>query len=148
MMSRFLEWAMRTDVKKVIAERPKANRTWQNNTPRPKSVKLDEDGEQFDEGANDPLQKRQKMRNTSFNILKRFLTKKVGSNWDKVFSEICRNADSRSFQGEEIRQVAQGMVAIDCWMIGKNVLTRDWQGRTAEVKGFYVHPKSGLLLRK
>ena len=138
---------MRADVKKVISERPKANRTWQSNTPRAKALKLDEDGEQFNEGSNYSLQGHQKMRNHSFNVLERYLAKKVGSRWDKIFSEICRNADSRSLQGAEMRQAVQNLVAVDCWIDGKRVLSHDWQGRAVEVKGFYVHPKNGLLRR-
>jgi hypothetical protein len=68
---------VRTDVKKIISERPKANRTWQSNTPRAKAVKLDEDSEQFKEGSNHLLQKHQKMRNHSFNVLERYLAKKI-----------------------------------------------------------------------
>jgi hypothetical protein len=139
---------LRTDVKKIIAERPKANRTWQSNTPRSKAIKLDDDGEQFNEGSNHPLQKHQKMRNSSTNVLKRYLATKTGSRWDTVYSEICRNADSRSFQGVEVRQVVLDMVAVECWIEGKRVLSHDWQGRTVEVKGFYVHPKSRLLKRR
>lgn len=139
---------MRTDVKKIIAERPKMNRTWQSNTPRVKAVRLDEDGEQFNEDTNHPLQKHQKMRNARLNVLERYLAKRIGSRWDKVFSEICRNADSRSFQGAEMRQAIQCMVAIDCWIEGKTVLSCDRQGGTVEVKGFYVHPTRGLLRRK
>jgi hypothetical protein len=139
---------VRTDVKKIISERPKANRTWQSNTPRVKAVKLDVDGGQFNEAANHLLQKHQKMRNHSFNVLERYLAKKTGSRWDKVYSEICRNADSRSLQGSEMRQAVQDLVATDCWVEGKSVLSHDWQGRTVEVKGFYVHPQSGLLRRR
>jgi hypothetical protein len=42
----------------------------------------------------------------------------------------------------------QNLVTVDCWIEGKSVLSHDWQGRTVEVKGFYVYPKSGLLRRK
>ena len=139
---------MRSDVKKVISERPKANRTWQSNTPRNKAVTLDEDGYQFNEGANHLLQKHQKMRSSRLNVLERFLTKMMGRRWDRVYSEICRNADSRSLLGEEMRRVVQDMVAVNCWIEGKRVLTHDWEGRILEVKGFYVHPVSGVLRRK
>ena len=139
---------MRTDVKKIIAERPKANRIWQSNTPRVKAVKLDDDGEQFNEGANHPLKKHQKMRNTGMNVLKRYIATKKRRRWDKVYSEICRNADSRSLQGAEMRQAVQDMVAVDPWIEEKSVLSHDWQGRAVEVKGFYVHPKTGLLQRR
>ena len=139
---------MRRDVKKVISERPKAGRTWQSNTPRVKAVKIDDEGDQFNEGSNHIRQQHQKMRNTSTNVLKRFLEAKVGKPWSKVYSEICKNADTRSLLGEEMRQLALSLVITDCWMEGKTVFGRDWRGVPSEIKGLYVHPKSGLLLRR
>jgi hypothetical protein len=136
---------MRSDVKKVIAERPKSNRTWQSNTPRKKAVKLDEDGEQFDEASNFLQQKRQKMRAARFKVLERFLMHRVGRPWDKVFAEACKSADSRSFQGAEMRDALKGLVAVDCWAEGKTVMGRDWHGSPEAVQGFYVHPKTGIL---
>ena len=139
---------MRRDVKNVIAERPKSNRTWQNNTPRKKAVVVDGEGEQFDESTNHLLQKRQKMRATRFNVLKGFLNKKLGRPWNTVFAEACRNADSRTLQGSEIREMLKELVATECWLEGRKIMSHDFQGASCEVSGFYVHPKSGLLLRK
>jgi hypothetical protein len=136
---------MRDDVKNVIAERPKSNRTWQSNTPRKKAVKLDGDGEQFDEGSNFLQQKRQKIRSARFRVLERFLMNRVGCSWDKVFAEVCRSADSRSFQGAEIRDVLKSFVATGCWVEGKTVMGRDSHGCAQAVHGFYVHPKTGIL---
>ena len=88
------------------------------------------------------------MRNPRFNVLERYLAKKIGIRWDKVYSDICLNADSRSFQGAELRQAIPSLVALKCWIEDKKLLSNDWLGRKVEVKGFYVHPTSGLLQRR
>ncbi|MGA8669195.1 MAG: hypothetical protein WB679_04935 [Terracidiphilus sp.] len=139
---------MRRDVKNVIAERPKANRTWASKTPRKKVVTLDGDGEQLDESTNHVRQGRQKLRNTRFNLLERFLIHRVGRSWSKVYAEACKNADSRSFQGAELRDALKNLVATDCWIEGKNLMGRDWRGCPEPVKGLYVDPKTGILSRK
>jgi len=139
---------MRRDVKNVIAERPKAARTWATKTPRKKSISLDDEGEQFDESTNHIRQARQKLRNTRFHVLERFLIHRVGRTWNKVYAEACKNADARSFQGAELRDALKNLVATDCWIEGKNVMGRDWRGCPQPVKGLYVHPKTGMLLRK
>jgi len=136
---------MRHDIQNVIAERPKSNRTWQNNTPRKKAVKLDDDGEQFDEGSNFLRQKHQKMRAARFKVLERFLTHRLGRPWDKVFAEACNSADSRSFQGAKMREALKGIVAKNCWIEGKTVMAHDRRGCPKTVQGFYVHPKTGIL---
>src|SRR5215472_12341866 len=106
---------MRPDVKNVIVERPKAGRTWQNNTPREKAVRIDNEGEQFDESSNYIRQRRNKQRNARFNILERFLASRLGKAWDKVYAEACKNADPRSFSGAEMRDALKHLVATDCW---------------------------------
>jgi hypothetical protein len=139
---------MRSDVKNVIAERPKSGRTWQNNTPREKSVQLDNDGEQLNEASNYRRQRRQKMRAVRFNVLERFLVHQIGRGWDKAFSEACKNADSRSFQGIEMRDALKSLVATDCWIEDKTVMGRDCRGCPQPVDGFFVHPKTGILSRQ
>ena len=139
---------MRRDVHKVISERPKSGRTWESKTPRKKQVVLDAPGDQLDENSNHIRQKRQKHRGARFNILERFLVNRVGRPWDKVYAEACEVADPRSFHGAEIRDYLKSLVAIDCWMEGRTLMSHDWSGRPQKVQGLYVHPKSRLLLRK
>jgi hypothetical protein len=139
---------MRRDVDKIVFERPKANRTWASKTPREKAVILDVQGDQINEGANHIRRKRQKMRNSSLNVLERFLVKRVGRPWDTVYAEVCAVADARSFTGAEVRDYLKDLVASDCWLEGRTLMCRDWRGRTQEVSGLYIDPRSGLLLRK
>jgi hypothetical protein len=139
---------MRRDVHKVMSERPKRNRTWESKTPREKQVVLDVVGDQIDENSNHIQQKRQKRRNTRDNVLERFLVNRVGRKWDKVYAEACEVADSRSFEGAEVRDGLKRLVATECWLDGRTLMSHDWSGCPHVVRGLYVHPRSRLLLRK
>src|SRR5450631_3449634 len=139
---------MRHDVHNVISERPKSRRTWESKTPRSTAVVLDVLGDQMREDSNHVRQERQKHRKSRFNILERFLVNRVGRAWDKIYAEVCCVADSRSFQGAEVRDYLKAFVATECWLDGRTVMAHDCCGRPQAVQGLYVHPKSRLLLRK
>jgi hypothetical protein len=138
---------VRNDVKNVIAERPKSGRTWQSKTPRKKLAALDSQGEPFNERDHPIRTRHQKYRAARFNVLERFLLHRVGRPWGKIYAEVCEIADRRSFSGAEIRAFVKREVAIDCWMEGRRVMSSDGSGCPEEVRGLYVHPKSGLLKR-
>ena len=137
---------MRRDITKVVFERAKAGRTWASKTPRPAAVSIDSAGEQADEGSNHIRRRRQKMRNFNVSPLEHFLACRTGRPWDRVWSEICASADSRSTLGGEIRDRIDCLVTQDCWIEGRKVLCHSCYGPPREVGGFYVHPNSGLLM--
>ena len=139
---------MRRDVQKVVSERPKSRRTWESKTPRKKQVVLDPPGDQIDENSNHIRQERQKHRKTRFNVLERFLVSRIGMYWDKVYADVCKVADSRSFHGAEVRDCIKTLVATECWLDGRTVMRHDQRGCPQAVRGLYVHPKSRLLMRK
>jgi hypothetical protein len=136
---------MRRDIDKVVFERAKANRTWASKTPRAKRVALDPAGEPLEESSGP--RKRQKMRNSHFNAVERFLVRNVGKPWAKVYAEICAAADGRTRLGREIRDRAESLVATRCWFEGAKLMSHSPCGPDREVRGLYVHPASGLLLR-
>ena len=138
---------MRSDAAKVVSERPKSGRTWESKTPRKKKVILDNSGDRVDDRSDHIRQEHQKHRKARFNILDRFLIHRVGCKWDKVYSEICAIADSRSFSGTEIREYVNASVSTDCWIVGRTVMSHDRWGGSQVVRGLYVHPKSRLLSR-
>jgi hypothetical protein len=138
---------MRRDVHDVVAERPKGGRTWVSKTPRKKQIVLDLGGEQIDESSNDPRRQHQKHRTFSLGVLQRFLVRNLGRPWNKVYSEACDSADARSPAGYEIRKYLRSFVATECKLVGRKVMGHDQQGRPGEVRGLYVHPKTGLLMR-
>jgi hypothetical protein len=139
---------MRRDVHKVMSERPKSGRTWESKTPREKQVVLDLMGDQIDEHSNHVRQARQKGRKIRDNVLERFLVNRIGRKWDKVYAEACEVADPRSFDGAEVRDNLKRLVATECWLEGRRLMSHDCRGCPEVVRGLYVHPRSRLLLRK
>jgi hypothetical protein len=138
---------MRRDVKNVVSERPKGNRTGLSKTPRHKHPLVDVQGERIDEDSDHVRRKRQKMRSYQTNMLERFLLHRVGRPWSKVYSEVCAVTDSRSFQGDEVRRYLKNLVETQCWFDGKQLMSFGWRARPVPVRGLYVHPGTGLLLR-
>jgi hypothetical protein len=137
---------VRSDIRKVVFERAKAGRTWASKTPRAKHVVLDSEGEQLNENSNSIRRKRQKMRNSHFNAVERFLIRNIGRPWDAVYAEICASADPRNLLGNEVRAFVQTIVSMNCWHEGEKVMTQDWRG-LREVRGLYLHPTNRVLLR-
>ena len=80
---------MRSDIAKVVFERPKGGRTWASKTPRAAAVMLDPAGEQVDERSNHIRRKQQKRAMTNWGPLEHFLDCRVGRPWDQVWSEVC-----------------------------------------------------------
>ena len=79
-------------------------------------------------------------------LLDRYLDSQVGRPWDKVYSEICSNPDSRRGIGQRIMVKLQRLVATDCFLENRHVLRPGWFGPHPP-SGLYVHPKTGLLCR-
>lgn len=138
---------MRRDIAKVTHERPKSGRTWACKTPRAARVAVDAEGEQADEASNHIRRRRQKTRNQNSGPLKHFLACRVGRPWDRVWSEVCATADPRSTLGVDVRDRVRCLVETDCWLEGRAVMCHSCLGPPVRVRGFYVHPRSGLLLR-
>lgn len=84
---------------------------------------------------------------TDFALLRRFLQSRVGQPWNDVYSEICAEADKRSFKGHHFMDWLEESVDKHCVIDDEGVL------RTSEgykiggyrFKLFYVHPISLTL---
>jgi hypothetical protein len=139
--------SVRRDVRKVVFERAKSGRTWVSKTQRVKRVVLDGDAEHLNEGFNWLRPKRQKMRNQHYNALERFLVRSVGRSWKLVYAEVCAAVDRRDLLGSQIRDHVQACVATNCWLDGGLVMSHDWRGCPKPVRGLYVHPTSGALMK-
>jgi len=84
---------------------------------------------------------------TDFSVLHRFLRSRVGQPWDKVYSEICAEADLRSFPGHHLREWLEYEVEQNC-TLDDNGEVRDHRGHRIQnsySEEFYVHPKTGIL---
>lgn len=81
---------------------------------------------------------------TDFAVMHRFLQSRKGQPWDKVFSEICAEADDRSFEGHHLREYIP--VEMNC-SIDEDGIVRDEHGHQVGYHWdeFYVHPETKTL---
>jgi hypothetical protein len=79
-------------------------------------------------------------------LLERFLDSQVGRPWDKIYSEIRSNPDSRRSIGLSILERIKRLVATDCFIENRRVL-RPGHLCPHPPDGLYVHPKTGRLAR-
>jgi hypothetical protein len=143
---------MRSDMQKIIVERPRHG-SWQKNHKSGARVQAAHAqmamqwGEDFDSGPSRASSaRRDKWLNENLAPLKRYLRSQLGRPWDKVFSEIRKNLDTRSALGLHVMQHLGEFVAVQTTMTGNVVYARRWcYGPIEPVEGLYVHPVTGLL---
>jgi hypothetical protein len=140
---------MRNDMAKIIVERPRGGRSWAD-TGRGK-YKLDPDLKQIGVKKAVKIRGPYKSLNENLSPLKRYLMRQVGRPWDKVWSEICANLKPDSTVQQHVRDHIPDFVAIKTVLReGEVWIVQD--GTPFPLKKYpcmlYVHPKSGLLLRK
>ena len=137
---------MRSDMQKVIVERPRrGSRLPSRGTARRiRPVEVDED---FDSGPNRaPSARWEKSFNEPLKPLWRFLRSNLGRPWDKVYAEIRSRVDGRGVLGNHVLDHLHWEVDVNCYQEGREILAAGVFGWIRPVDGFYVHPKSGLLL--
>ena len=142
---------MRSDMHKVIVERPRMLRSkWEN---RKTALRLSEtqraqaigDAEDYDGGSGRASSARhEKHLNENLAPLRRYLMAQVGRPWNKVYGEICRTIDTRSAIGLHVLQHVGGFISIDTFIQNGQVYERGYRHPT-EVRGLYVHPVTGLI---
>jgi hypothetical protein len=77
--------------------------------------------------------------------LRRYLRKQVGRPWNKVWSEIVRNLDSRSLSGQHIFDHIRWEVEQHVFLRPDGNLYRNRWSELVPVSGLYVHPSTRLL---
>jgi len=137
-------------MQKVIVERPRYG-SWQKNHKSGARVQAAHAemaiqwSDDFDSGPSRASSaRRDKHLNENLAPLERYLARQLGRPWDKVFSEIRKNLDTRSALGIHVMQHLGQFVTIQTTMIDDVVYGRHCGG-FVPVKGLYVHPLTGLL---
>lgn len=148
---------MRSDMTKVIVERPRNGA--QKVTRHKFRVKNEvQDLDEVDGGPRKVSMKRPAIEEFGWDVksqtdllgpLHRFLSSQVGQKWDKIYSEICKFADSRSTMGRHLLQHVGFEVDFPVLKNGKVCDSRGeefvaWGYRRP---GLYVDPKNGTLCR-
>jgi hypothetical protein len=142
---------MRPDLKKLIVERERRGgiRNSRKLGMRVRNYDPDSEFESPKRISSSPLHQaphwNQKETTDVLNPLRGLLRKHVGRPWDKVYSELSQICDKRSVLGMHVFQHLRWEVATDTYLDGKRVMARN-RWTVSEVRGFYVHPKTGLLL--
>lgn len=158
---------MRTDMHKVIVERPRvahycswvpadALKRTRNVYRRAKQFKLLDDNDVADDfcGNKLPMKSKQlgyrvKMFNENLKPLWRFLAKRVGQPWDRVYSEICQSLKgSPTLKQHVLLHVAFDVQVHTVMGQHDRVLSGDgFQSFCDTGRTFYVHPHTRILCR-
>lgn len=133
---------MRTDMFKVIVERP---RRWKGSDDYARRLRRDFDGPprlgmRAGYGYRD--------LNENLNPLQRYLRSQVGRPWDKVYSEIASTIDRRNTVQQHVYQHLHQFVAIKvAWQDGRLIDLGAYYGIDKVGQELYVDPRTGLLRR-
>lgn len=83
---------------------------------------------------------------STYKFLFSYLLSQVGRPWDDVWSDLCARYDSRSHLGYCVRKDTYDDVDTHAFFSNQGkIVTHDYCNRETPVRGFYVHPKTGLL---
>src|SRR5207245_497682 len=141
---------MRSDMKKVVVERPRGQSYVPNRKfgtrlryipghdyeEQPKRVGISESYRNYGYSA--------KWLTDLLGPLERFLRSSLGRPWNDVYSELCAGLDKRKATGLHIFQHVEHMVERHCHADDDgNIYGNNWRYR--KIQRFYVHPKTGLL---
>src|SRR5947209_1367806 len=147
---------MRSDMKKVVVERPRWGSRRRNEKFGARLRYIP--GHDYDE---QPKKARGfesfhngwgKSFTDVLGPLYRYLHSNLGRPWNKIYSEMCASLDKRKVTGRHIFQHLEQMVERECYAgdDGKVRHSRYQHYRYGnheyqQVRGFYVHPRTGLL---
>jgi hypothetical protein len=140
---------MRSDMKKVVVERPRWGSRVRNNKFGARLRYIE--GHDYEEQPKKPKGFESyhdgcgKMFTDVLGPLARFLRSNLGRPWDKVYGELCAGLDKRKATGLHIFQHLERMVSLHCYFGDDRKVYSLGRGRECEVQGYYVHPRTGLL---
>jgi len=143
---------MRSDMHKVIVERPRMLRSAWKNKKTARRLSTDEcaqvvrEAEDYDGGpVRASSARHEKHLNENLAPLRRYLASQVGRPWNKVYSEICKTIDTRAAIGLHVLQHLEGFIALDVYKENDVLYERGRWGHAIEVRGLYVDPATGLI---
>src|SRR5579884_2443965 len=138
---------MRSDMKKVVVERPRGG-SWKPNRKFGARLRYIPDHDYEEEvkrvGISQSYRYKwgEKWFTDVLGPLRKFLHSRVGRPWDEVYSELCAGLDKRKATGRHI------FVHVDA-MVEKHCHTGDSRtyicGKSWSRDSFYVDPRTGLL---
>ena len=142
---------MRSDMKKVVVERPRWGSRGRNRKfgARLRYVEGHDYEEQPKKALGFESYRGAKYAEKEFtdvlNPLERFLRSSLGRPWNKIYSELCAGRDKRKATSLQFFRRLENIVATNCYFDRNGRLQVLIKGKERKVQGFYVHPVSGLL---
>ena len=141
---------MRSDMKKVLCERPRRGSRYSYHEVRAAIKQTDPDDMPHCQGMRRPY-KDQKDFSDLLGPLVRFLRNSVGRRYDDVWSELCANVPGHTTTGAHLRDHARWECETNTFVLDDKVMTRGrrfYFGSPREVDGLYVDPRDGLIYYK
>ena len=138
---------MRTDMKKVLTERPRIGHDRSYHDIRARMTRINFDDMPTKEGMRRPYSSRDEERKEFSDLigpLRRFLTSCRGRRWDDVWSEICAQLSSNTVDSHLKDHVLRD-VDLHTVMVDGVVFVRSRYRGFIEPDGLYVHPETGLV---
>lgn len=145
---------MRSDMSKVVIERPRYNHKDPSKKTGLRIHRYDPGDEYEDLPQREPasMGRGTKSFTDLLGPLKKFLHSNVGRPWDKVYSELCAHLDRRKTTGRHVFQHLERYIEVNCF-VGKDgeiYARQNWGGIRMIGTGrwrndFYVDPRTGLL---
>lgn len=140
---------MRSDMAKVIVERPRIGRYSNDKIsrqhPRHLPTRLSEETEYPTQSSMKGYWSQHKELNENLRPLERFLLSRVGRPWNDVYAEISEKLNYRSTVQYHVFQHLEDMVVTNTQLI--DGVPHDSTGRKIGdwIGSFYVHPRTGCL---
>lgn len=146
---------MRSDMSKVVVERPRHGHSLKSGKTA-RRIKLYDESAEYDDLPKRVSGSRNKHVRSSSTFetkyfsdllgpLRRYLRKNVGRPWNKVYSELAQHLDKRKTTGIHIFDHVKWEVEQNCFLGEDGKVYRRRYRRTNLVSGLYVHPRTGLL---
>jgi hypothetical protein len=138
---------MRTDMKKVLTERPRIGHGRSYHDIRARHNRADFDDLPSKEGMRRPYSSHDEERKEFSDLigpLRRFLHSCKGRRWDDVWSEICAQLSNNTVDSHLKDHVLRD-VDLHTLMIDDKVFVNTRYGGIREPIGLYVHPETGLV---
>jgi len=148
---------MRQDLAKCTTERPRHGRSRAITKKYGGSVRVHPDAEHDYRDEHGGFRSSSRKRQVNSKDFSDFLSplrgairKNVGRPWNRVFSEFCEALDRRGLSGYHIWTHLMWEVETNTFLgdDGEVYQRPAYGGRPLKADGFYVHPRTGLLLYK
>src|SRR5690349_3859492 len=139
---------MRSDMSKVIVERPRRGAGWSR---KGRTLRAD-DLELSESDLRAQARQRALTKNLNENLapLRRYLDRQVGRPWDEVWSEICANLKATSTVQQHVRDHVPDFVAIKTSLRDGAIQVHERYSPTLLARAhvrLYVDPADGILRR-